>query len=475
VSNPFDVIASGYTLYIMNGEISPSDFRSQRGLALARSEKASIKTLIGTKYLVPSAAGNGSKYVVDTKAESCSCLDWSRLGGHDRPHRCKHIWCVIHVLKLADGSELLMPDRPELSREPRKPRKRNDKVMNRCRTLIPYAGPHFCEMLINGLGLRERVIGENGRPEVPLRDVFLVALIRAFENLTAGEAVVRAQELWDLGRITLTQMPSYNTLLRVFADPDHMPMLHRLLAGSALPLIGLEDTFAMDGTGFGSSVYDHHMTEKHGKDEQKRAPTFRHNWVNALLVFGVRTLCVPAAQLTGRAGESPFLPEMVRRIGAGGGRITRWCGDAAYTAWYNVKAVEEAGAVPFFDWPKGVTGKTHPETLGRLYQRFLEDQDLYWEHYGQRSLAESGNNVLKTRFGHALRSRKLHAQHNELMLRLVCHNIAQLIQAVEKFDINPRYWAPDLIAKLPDLGSTQPPKSALVRLGVPESDLPEGW
>jgi hypothetical protein len=45
-------------------------------------------------------------------------------------------------------------------------------------------------------------------------------------------------------------------------------LLHRLLAGSALPLIGLEDTFAIDGTGFGSSVYDHHFTRKHGKEEQ---------------------------------------------------------------------------------------------------------------------------------------------------------------------------------------------------------------
>ena len=52
------------------------------------------------------------------------------------------------------------------------------------------------------------------------------------------------------------------------------------------------------------------------------------------------------------------------------------------------------------------------------------------------------------------------------MLRLVCHNIAQLIQAVEKFNVDPRYWAQDLIAKLPDFGSVQPPDSALVRLGV---------
>ena len=449
----------------MNNEIS-SDIRSQRGLALARAEKDAIKPLVGTKYLVPSAASNGSRYVVDTKAESCSCLDWSKLGGHDRPHRCKHLWAVIYVLKLADGSELLMTERPEVTREPRTKYPRNRKAENACRTLIPHFGPHYCELLVDGLGLRWRVPGQNGHPGVPLRDVFLVALIRAFYNLTAGAAVERADELWKLGRIHLTELPSYNTLLRVFAEPEHMAMLHRLLAGSALPLIGLEDTFAVDGTGFGSSVYDCHHTQKHGSDGAKRTPTPRHAWLNATLVFGVRTLCVPAAQLTAKPGECPLMPELVRRIIANGGRIADWCGDAAYTAWYNVVAVEEAGGHPYFDWPKNVTGKTRPETLGRLYRKFQDDQDLYWKHYGKRSLSESGINVIKTRFGHSLRSRTEHAQHAELMLRLVAHNVAQLIQAVEKFNVEPRYWAQDLIAKLPDFGSMQPPDSALVRLGV---------
>jgi len=45
----------------MNNEIS-SYIRSQRGLALARAEKDAIKPLVGTKYLVPSAASNGSRW-----------------------------------------------------------------------------------------------------------------------------------------------------------------------------------------------------------------------------------------------------------------------------------------------------------------------------------------------------------------------------------------------------------------------------
>jgi hypothetical protein len=458
----------------MNDEPIPaeeiSDFRSQRGLALARTQKDSIKTLIGTKYLVPSATSNGSRYVVDIgKTETCSCLDWSKLGGHDRPHRCKHLWAVIYVTKLADGSELIVSEKPP---EPKKTYQRHNrwKTINACRTLIPHLAPHFCELLVDGLGLRWRVPGENGRPGVPLRDVLLVALIRAVENLTAGEAVVQAARYWKLGLITLTQLPSYNTLLRVFAQPEHMVLLHRLLAGSALPLIGLEDTFAVDGTGFGSSVYDHHFRQKHGGEDGKRVPTLRHRWLNAIIVFGVRTLAAVAAQVTDQhVGESPLMPELLRRVQANGGRVKEWLGDSAYLAWYNVLAVEEAGATPFYDWRDGVTGKTRPETIGRLYRRFNDDQDLYWEHYGKRSLAESGMNSIKTRFGHSLRSRVPHAQYAELMLRLVAHNIAMLITAVQEMNVDPRYWAADLIAKLPDFGSAQPPDQALERLGVKPS------
>lgn len=450
----------------------PDDARSQRGLALARSAKASIKVLVGTKYLVPSAASNGSTYVVDTnpKSERCSCLDWARLGGHDdRPHRCKHLWAVFHVLKLADGSELLVPEKRD---EPKKKIKRNFKAVNACRTLIPYYAPHYCEMLVDGLGLRGRVLGANGRPGVPLRNVLLTALIRAFENLTAAEAVVRVKIYAKAGLIRMneTEVPSYNTLLRVFAQPEHMALLHRLLAGSALPLIGLEDTFVVDGSGWGTSVYDHHFVQKHGEEEQKRKPT-KHGWAEAKIVFGVKTLVAPAAQVTAQhVAECPIMPELVRRIVAGGGRVKEWLGDSAYNAWYNVVAVEEIGAVPFFDWKEGVTGKTRP-AIKRMHDRFMDDQDFYWGRYAYRTLGESGMHAVKERFGYSLSSRVPHAQHAELMLRLICHNVAQLILAVQEFGVDPRYWAQELIAKLPDFGTALPPESALERLGVPPKEI----
>jgi transposase len=424
-----------------------TDFRSQRGLALAKEKRDSIKMIIGSKFLVPSATFNSSGYVVDTREETCTCPDYAQHGDHGRLHRCKHIWAAIYVMELPDGSAVVVEEKRRLNYP------RNWQATNACRTLIPRLGPALLAELVDGLGLPPPVTGKRGRPEVPVRDVLLAAALRAFEEKTAGEAVVASENYCDGKLISMSHVPSYNTLLNKFARPEYMPLLHRLVAGSALPLIGLESIFAVDGTGFGSSVYDHYFTEKHGKKAQRRKPTKKHRWVGGKIVFGTLTHCIAAVQITeSSVAECDMMPELLRRVIANGGHVSEWLGDAAYMAWYNIKAVEDVGGQPYFDWPKGVTGKTRP-IIRRLYNKFRADQDEYWRHYHVRSLAETGNSMLKTRFGHYLRSRVPNAQYAESMLRCVCHNVACLVMAVQELHIEPRYWTPSP-AELPMFGST---------------------
>jgi transposase len=272
--------------------------------------------------------------------------------------------------------------------------------------------------------------------------VLLAAALRAFEDTTAGGAVVAAENYRALGFVNMTTIPSYNTLLREFAKPVYMPLLHKLVAGSAWPLIGLESKFAIDGTGFGSGVYDCYLTEKHGSDPKKRRPpTKRHRWVDARIVFGTTTHVVAAVQITEPntvgASESELMPTLLKRTIENGGRVSEWLADAAYMSWYNVDAVEEVGAVPYIDFPERVTGVTRP-SIRRLYNRFQADKEEYQRHYHQRSHAETGNSMIKTRFSHWLRSRKPHAQYAESMLRCIGHNVACLVQAVEELGIEPR-------------------------------------
>ena len=445
-----------------------SDPRSQRGLTLAEAEKDSIKSLVGTKYLVPSATSNGSRYVVDTnpQAESCSCLDWARHGNYDRPHRCKHIWAVFYVLKLADGSELIMRKRREKDRKPKKVKRdnypRDWKATNACRTLIPRLGPRLIEALCDGSGLFDPEPGKRGRgaPPVPEADIVKTALLREFGQATAGEAEVIAEDYVASGVVRMAKVPHYNTLLERFAAPALMPKLHRLLARSALILLPFETGFAVDGTGFGSSVYDHYYVEKHGSKAQRRRPTKRSRWVDAKVAYGVRTHVIAAVQVTEQhadGGEPGVMPELLRRVIANGGNVREWYGDAAYCTENCAAAVEEIGAAFYVDWIRGRTGKTKKAALLRLYKTFDANPERYWNLYDTgRPLAETGNMMLKTRFGHSLKSRTSNSQYAEVMLRCICHNIACLVMAVQELGVEPQYWTPDL-SELPNFGTTTPP------------------
>lgn len=438
---------------------STTDPRAQRGLALAQSKKNSIKLLVGAKYLVPSAASNGSSYVVDVKAERCSCLDWAERGDHDRPHRCKHLWCLFYVLKLADGSELLMEERPRKEKDPSRWKKRDWTVINQCRTLIPRLGPQLLVELIDGAGLPGPP--RRGRPGASVRDIVLTALFREWEGATSGEAVVAIEAFCERGLTSVCRVPHSNALLDRFAKPELMPYLHRILAASALPMLPFEKGFTADGTGFGTSVYDHYFVEKHGEKEQKRKPTKRHSWIDVVIAWGVNLHVVVAAQPTEHnpiGGEVRTMPELLRRAITTGGRVTAWYGDGAYCAEECAAACEKAGTELFVRWPKGRTGKTKRAALWRLYQKFDADQELYRNQCDKgRPLAETGNKMLKERFGYSLRSRTPNAMYAEVMLRLICHNVACLVMAVKELKIEAKYWDADVIGNLPDFGSTQPP------------------
>lgn len=438
----------------------PLSARAKRGRAIAQAKKSF--EMFGTKYLVPSESRKGTVYPVDAIAQRCPCLDWEANGGGDLAFRCKHLWAVHFAEQIANGVDLgpEEPPRTRKKKDPRNWKKRDWKAINKCRTLIPRLGPQLLAELFDGAGLPQPPCGKRGAPPVSDRDILLSAALREWEGATAGEAVVAIEGFCERGIIRLARLPAYNTLLERFARPALMPYLHKILAASALPLLPFERGISADGTAFGSSIYDQFYAEKH-VPSLRRPPTKRHSWMGAMIAWGVDTHVIVCAQPTVKnpdGGEARMVPELIRRARANGCRFTAWYGDAAHLAEECANAVEEAGASFYVDFKRGVTGRTERGALQRVYNQMAANPEEYRRLYEKgHPLCETGNSMIKERFGPRMRSRKPDAQHAEFMLRAICHNVACLVMAVKELGIEPKYWDRDVIGKLPDFGTTQPP------------------
>lgn len=63
------------------------------------------------------------------------------------------------------------------------------------------------------------------------------------------------------------------------------------------------------------------------------------------------------------------------------------------------------------------------------------------QHYHKRSNVESTNSMIKARFGSKLVSKTERAQINELLCKVLCHNICCLIQSMYELGLKPKFYA----------------------------------
>src|SRR5512146_2967399 len=73
----------------------------------------------------------------------------------------------------------------------------------------------------------------------------------------------------------------------------------------------------------------------------------------------------------------------------------------------------------------------------KLYYDFAYDNELFLQHYHQRSNVESTVYMIKTKFGDRVRSKTWTAQVNEVLCKIVAHNICVIIQEMHERGIKP--------------------------------------
>ena len=193
-----------------------------------------------------------------------------------------------------------------------------------------------------------------------------------------------------------------------------------LISRSAAPLVSVESSFAIDSSGFSTCKFERWFDAKWGKEKSQR------QWLKAHIICGVKTNVVTAVKITsGNVNDSPILPELLDAT-AVRFDVTELSADKAYLSNNNLQYIEHHGADPYIPFKSNTTGKGSP-MWRRLFAYFTLNEEEWKAHYHQRSNVETTFSMIKGKFGDALRSKSETGQVNEILLKVLCHNICVLV------------------------------------------------
>lgn len=394
------------------------DAREQRGLEIAAT--ANI-TKSGNDWLVPSQSLKGRYTVTMADGEArCTCPD------HElRRTACKHIYAVEFVMRRETAPDGTVTE----TRAVRVTYAQNWPAYNQAQTTEKE---HFCRLLRDlTANVEEPAAARTGRPRLPLSDMLFAAGFKVYSTASARRFMTDLRDARERGLIGHT--PHYNSIFNVIESETVTPILYGLVEASALPLKAVECDFAADSTGFGTSRKFNYYSEKYEKQMQ------RGDWLKAHAMVGVKTNVVTAVKITHRAdNDSPQLRPLVNAT-AKHFDMKEVSADKAYLGRDNFELIVRAGAEPFIPFKVNSRGDSHTPLWNKLFHFFSMNRAEFMAHYHKRSNVEATFSAIKRVFGDSVRSRTSTAQVNEVLLKVLCHNVRCLVHAVHELGITPMF------------------------------------
>lgn len=401
--------------------------RKQRGLtiaALARIEQ------IDGYYVVPSQSAP-KRYKVDMypATPTCTCPDFETRGC-----KCKHIYAVEFTIRReqsvtteANGATTVTET---VTATKRVTYKQNWPAYNEAQTNEKRQFQTLLHDLCRDIPTPPQV--GRGQRRLPMPDAVFCAVFKVYCTLSARRF---ASDLCDAqAKGYIDRVPHFNSVLNYLEDPAMFPLLVSLIEHSAVPLRAIESNFAVDSTGFAFSRFVRWFDIKYNRF------TAEQQWVKLHFCTGVKTNVITAVEIHGRnAGDAPQLPALVQTT-AKNFAVKEVSADKGYTGQETHDAIAAVGATPFIAFKSNATGG-----IGGLFEKmfhyFQFNKEDFLAHYHQRSNVESTVMMVKTKFGDAVRSKTDMAARNEVLCKVLCHNICCLISAIYELGIQPVFPA----------------------------------
>jgi len=271
-----------------------------------------------------------------------------------------------------------------------------------------------------------------GRPSIPLSDMIFCSAMKVYSMHSLRRFMGDLQVAEERGYMGKT--PCFASIGHFLQREDMTEPLTLLISKSSMPLKSMETDFAVDSSGFTTCRHTRWFDHKYGKETEKRI------WVKAHLMCGVKTNIVTSIILTDpNENDSPFLKQMLKET-AENFTVKEVSADKAYSSRENVTAISKAGAMPYIPFRSNATGRSKGSyTWRKMYHYFMYNQKEFMEHYHKRSNVETTFHMIKTKFGDSLKSKSKTAQINEVLCKILCHNLCVLIQEMHELNKNINY------------------------------------
>jgi transposase len=405
--------------------MSAETSRQQRGREMAGRLRI-VKNPSGT-WEVPSDTSS-KKYIVNADEEnpSCSCPDFEL-----NLQPCKHIYAVRAVL-LAQQSEAAAPA-PEPG--PVKAKRPTSPQVWEAYNAAQTTEKHRLQVLLYEMcqGIREpvRQRPKGGRPAARLADVVFAACFKVYSTFSGRRFMCDLQDAHERGYIT--KAIHYNTIFAYLENPDLTPVLRALVTVSSLPLKSVDVDFATDSSGFATSRFVRWFDEKYGCVRQKA------QWVKTHVTVGVKTNVVTAVEIHAPdAGDAPEYKPLLEATNRNF-TVREVSADKAYSSVANLQATVDVGATPYIPFKSNATDEKGG-LWAKMFLYFCEHRDTFLKHYHKRSNVESTFSAIKAKFGDSVRSKTDTAMVNEVLCKIICHNICCVIQEMHELGIDPVFW-----------------------------------
>lgn len=397
--------------------------RKQKGYAIAQTQKVVQKN---GKWLVPSQTNPHKTYEVELKigGATCTCDDFKERG-----IRCKHIFSVDFTITKQinkDGSTTITQTK-------RITYPQNWKAYDLATTQQKGLFMKLLADLCRTLPEEPQIRGK-GRPKMPLKEMVFNSALKVFTTFSLRRFSTDIEKAKELGYIE--HIPHYSTIALYMENAELTPILKELIALSSLPLKTIEnESFSIDSSGITPSKFSRWFDHKYGKEIDRKI------WYKVHLLIGNRTQIACGVEITSQyTSDVSMLPQLVQDTSKNFD-MKELVGDKAYSSRENVDLLDKLGITPYILFRERVTAnpRGHSHIWRKLYNYFALNQEAFLEHYHQRSNVETAFFMIKSKFGSFVRSKTETACINEILLKVLCHNICVVIQEMFELGIEPNF------------------------------------